>query len=382
MTRTITIASGKAGVGKTCLAVNAALALASHGHSTCLFDADFSAANINAALGLTPKLKLEDVMISATPFSDILVHLNGLDIVPAGSCLENVSNMESDALPKTISALSGLSGYDYLIFDTPADVSRNVISLCLSSTSVLLMATPGQASLADAYGFLEILAQNGYKNTVGIIMSQCKTPQDAKQAYAQLKKAVDANLALRIAPFGAIAYDQNVQNALKQHKAVLSLYPNSDAARCITQVAKKITQVHAETLELKSMPSFWESWMHIIKSPLDLTKQDLSKPTPEQALALFESEEEPECLTVEVGPDAEEDLGVQPQPFTMMDNGTLALLNKLADGVAAVSQELSLVRKAIERLADNGAGFGGTSASAPLPPGAISLDFESYSRNS
>ncbi|MCP3676213.1 MAG: MinD/ParA family protein [Deltaproteobacteria bacterium] len=55
----IAIASGKGGVGKTCLATNLSITLAAQKNKVCLFDADTSLANVNIQLGLSPRLTLE-----------------------------------------------------------------------------------------------------------------------------------------------------------------------------------------------------------------------------------------------------------------------------------------------------------------------------------
>jgi len=57
MTKTITITSGKGGVGKTSISVNLALHIAALGYRTCLFDADLGLANVNILLGLYPEYR-------------------------------------------------------------------------------------------------------------------------------------------------------------------------------------------------------------------------------------------------------------------------------------------------------------------------------------
>ena len=53
-TRSIAIAGGKGGVGKTTVAVNLGMALAMGGRDVVLLDADLAMANIDVLLGLQP----------------------------------------------------------------------------------------------------------------------------------------------------------------------------------------------------------------------------------------------------------------------------------------------------------------------------------------
>ena len=55
MTQSITIASGKGGVGKTCISVNLSIKLAQLGRKVSLLDADFGLANSHILMGCNAK---------------------------------------------------------------------------------------------------------------------------------------------------------------------------------------------------------------------------------------------------------------------------------------------------------------------------------------
>ena len=73
MGRTITITSGKGGVGKTNVSLNLAIQLAAMGKLTCLFDADLGLANINILLGLQPERDLKDVVLNGLNIAEVLI---------------------------------------------------------------------------------------------------------------------------------------------------------------------------------------------------------------------------------------------------------------------------------------------------------------------
>ena len=60
--RSLAIASGKGGVGKSTLAANLALALGERGARVLLVDADFSQANLDLLLGVHPRWDLSHVL--------------------------------------------------------------------------------------------------------------------------------------------------------------------------------------------------------------------------------------------------------------------------------------------------------------------------------
>ncbi|MFO8163828.1 MAG: P-loop NTPase [Thermodesulfobacteriota bacterium] len=59
MNRTITITSGRVGIGKTNIYLNLAYLLFKLGYHACVFDADTGLPNINTFLGLQPVYNLK-----------------------------------------------------------------------------------------------------------------------------------------------------------------------------------------------------------------------------------------------------------------------------------------------------------------------------------
>src|SRR5260221_12893161 len=92
--RTIAVTSGKGGVGKTCIAVNLAVAFARRGRRVLLIDADLRLANVDTILGLHPRATLRQVLAGACDVGDVLLDgPAGIKIVPAASGFEEMARL-------------------------------------------------------------------------------------------------------------------------------------------------------------------------------------------------------------------------------------------------------------------------------------------------
>lgn len=308
MTKTITITSGKGGVGKTNTSLNLALSLAKQGKKVCLFDADFGMANINILLGLHPKYTIYDVMQGYKTMQDIMMRdVHGIDVLPGSSGIEAMSDISQSQLDYLLSEFKTLPAYDYLIFDTASGISKHVLSFCLAASEIVLVITHEPTSLTDAYGLLKIITANGYTGLVKIIINRCQNSKSASTTYAGFKKSVSTFLDREIAPLGLILEDPKMTVAIRLQTPLVIHYPNSKSAKCFDIISQKI--ISDKILEEDDILSFWQRCLDIMTGPIKM----LPKPRPKEP-------------------------GLQPQPQPQEHS-------------LEIAQEIRLLRQAIEKIA-------------------------------
>lgn len=272
MAKAIAITSGKGGVGKTNVCSNLAIHLAAQGYKICVFDADFGCANLNIIFGLYPKKTIADVILHGVPLKNIIIkNYKGIDIIPGSSGIEALANLDPEKTASLIESFSSLDKYDYVFFDTGAGVAKNVVSFCLAASEIMLVITPEPTSLTDAYALLKILCMNGLDSSVKVIVNHCKDTAMAKETYARFKKVVDQYLYVDLQPLGLIAEDSRVSEAVKRQKPYISLYPETNASKCIRVIAKNFLQGQERNKkEAQTMSSFWKHCIAGLKGQLQL----------------------------------------------------------------------------------------------------------------
>lgn len=396
MTRIITVASGKGGVGKTNISMNLALQLGALGHRTCIFDADLGLANINILLGIYPEHTLEHVILHQKPLADIMIKdYQGIDIIPGSSGVEQIANIDPRQIERIISSFSLLRHYDFLIFDTSAGVSRSVVSFCLASSEIIIIITPEPTSLTDAYALLKILTLNGLESSVKVIVNQCKNTSVAKQTYSRFKAVVKKYLSIDIHPLGVILLDPLMAEAVKQQKPFLSLYPGSIASKCIKTITKNLLELRVDEARVYDIDNYLKRFIAIFRGHLNLDgpqegkkatvlpvqsesdsdytrlQQPLLPPEmprqtdiqPEASLALTVEKTEQSPQTAAVTADHQPQIQTKAiksadtqintettehESTESFDNGLPSLFYKLSQSLVSISDEVRLLRKAVE----------------------------------
>lgn len=408
--RVITITSGKGGVGKTNITVNLALQLAAQGHHPCLFDADLGLANINILLGLHPEYTLEDVILGGKDLKDIIIKdYQGIDIIPGSSGVEKIANLDEGQLNHLIHVFDGMAGYDFLFFDTSAGISKDVLAFCLASSEVVMVITPEPTSLTDGYALLKVLKLNHFAGRVFIVVNQCPNVQVAKTTYAQFRETAKRYLQADVAPLGVVLKDNKVVESVRAQKPLISLYPDSNASKCIKHIAKNLEDLHAKDMPAFTPAAFWRKCVEIFKSTLTLTDEGVADEEPSSPLigegdtngptsadtdaAASPPEKDPISGPPNKGDDDRKDdqgkvLPAQPHGnFTDVHQGNreremTQLMKDLIASVSSVSTEVKLLRSAIRGKSSlevqDGAGPGG--GGTALVEKRVVLDFEAFLR--
>lgn len=266
--RVVAVSSGKGGVGKTSLTLNLGLALIRLGYKVVIIDADLGLANIDVMINAIPRYNLADVISGEKKVSDIL--LRGpldLKIVPGGSGVFELANLDRGKRQGLIDQLADLENEgDYILIDTAAGLSRNVISFVGAADDLILVTTPEPTALTDAYGMLKVLAEKKLKYSSHIVVNSSRGMQQGFKTFDGLNRVVCKYLPeMKLNYLGDVRYDPAVSSAVHSFSPFVISRPRSPASVSVSRIAWRVASRNNKAAEEKQgVAGFFERLKKIV----------------------------------------------------------------------------------------------------------------------
>ena len=237
----IAVASGKGGVGKTWFSITLAHALARAGRKTLLFDGDLGLANVDVQLGCTPRRDLASVVAGeATLAQAVTPNPCGFDIVAGRSGAGGLASLSASRLLDLRSELTRVGqSYDWVVLDLGAGIERTVRILTGQARACLVVTTDEPTAITDAYAYIKVTALDRLAAGIQIVVNMVPSQRDGERTYATLLRACREFLKIEPPLAGIIRRDDHVKESIRRQVALLTRFPNANAASDVEQIAKR-----------------------------------------------------------------------------------------------------------------------------------------------
>ena len=259
----ISVTSGKGGVGKTSIVVNMAILLSSMGKKVLVFDADLGLANIDVMLGLSAKYNINHLIQGDCSIEDILIEgPAGIIILPASSGIQELSALSYEQQLTIINALDNFQGdFDYMLVDTGAGISENVMYFNSAAQRIIVVVTPEPTSLTDAYALIKVMRTRFNIKRFEIIINNVLSTYEGKDVIKKLIFACDkffGDIALDM--LGSIPHDSTIPESIREQRAFVEINPGSEASRRLAAIVKRIDSINVP-LESGTLQFFFKRHM-------------------------------------------------------------------------------------------------------------------------
>ncbi len=257
MTRVIAIASGKGGTGKSSIATNLSIALASSGKKTTLVDGDVTMASVGIMLGLKRSpITIHNVLLGeATVNEAVYKGPRGVQVVPAGLSLERINHLEYEKFKVVINELK--QSNDFIVIDCPPGLEKDAMVALTSAEEAILVVNPEPASLADALKVKTLAERNGVKLT-GIV-NNMGIGEKTEIRNSELEKLLNTRV------IASIPFDKKAKKASISQKAALEKFPESEFAEGINEIASFLLGGKAKKVKKGIVRKIFEKMANMFK---------------------------------------------------------------------------------------------------------------------
>ncbi len=247
-TLSISVLSGKGGVGKTNLALNLGWGLHEAGRQVLLMDCDLGLANIDVLLGLTPEHTLQDIVRQGLDPAEVMVPIapKGFDFLPAATGTPELTEMSGDTLKTLFQKLLPFLGpYNFLFLDLGAGIHNTVLTLAAMTHMRIVVVTPEPTAITDGYALMKVCNARYGITDYHILVNQTESEAELKQTFQRLSGACAKFLGFSPQLLGGVRYDAALIDAVRKQTPFLKNTPHSPGAKDIRTLVGKLDTARA-----------------------------------------------------------------------------------------------------------------------------------------
>ena len=259
--RVISVTSGKGGVGKTNITANLAIALARLGRQVLIWDADLGLANIDILLGLNSRYNINHLLNGDKTLEEIIIEgPEGVKIMPASSGIQEMAALSEGQKVRLLNEFDHYNvNLDFLLIDTGAGVSSNVMYFNMAAQECIIVVTPEPTSITDAYALIKIMTTKYNEKSFKILMNLVSSAEEAKAIFTLLASVADKHLdSISLDYLGYIPRDEYIPESIKKQRALLDLYPSAESSKFFKDLAKRVINSPIKSNLDGNIKFFWQ----------------------------------------------------------------------------------------------------------------------------
>jgi flagellar biosynthesis protein FlhG len=259
-TRTISITSGKGGVGKTTITANLALRLANTGARVLILDGDFGMANVDIFFGIKPKGYLYEVISGEKEMSEIVTEVSqNIHLIPGGSGIVEYSKLNPFERRYILDSISRMpQNYDYMLVDTAPGIADNVLFLNSAAQQIAVILTPDPSSFADSYALIKVLNQKHRVKSFSMICNFVKNEEEGMLLYSRFQDVVSRFLNVKIDYLGSVPVDEQLSRATQQQRLIMRQSPLAESSKAISKICAQVERARNHKVVYSGLEGFWE----------------------------------------------------------------------------------------------------------------------------
>ena len=238
MGKSIVIASGKGGTGKTMVSANLGATLSRLGHQVIVIDMDTGLRNLDLYLGLENNVvyDVNDVMNGVCRIKQAIIRDKSFPGLSFMAASPRRSDTEITPLHMKVLCDKLKDLYDFVIVDAPAGMDENLLIAIGGADHIVLVINPEIASMRDGEMMTAFLNETGGNFQIHYLINKL----NLKLVRAGLAPSVEeVTRGMRGQVVGLIPYDENIHISTNLGGPI-AFMPESPIAQNFTRIAERV----------------------------------------------------------------------------------------------------------------------------------------------
>ncbi|SDO83688.1 MinD/ParA family protein [Halobacillus aidingensis] len=238
--KTIAIASGKGGVGKSNFCINFALQLMRNDKKVLIFDLDIGMGNIDILMGKSPRRTFVDLFREEMSIRDIIeLGPESLSYIAGGSGLSHIFELDQTKFAYFQSEFEELTkSFDYILFDMGAGATQDSLHFISSAHEAIVVTTPEPTSLTDGYAMIKHLVHKDKSLPIKILVNRSLNEKNGRNTFDRLSLVVERFLEAEVALLGVLPDDRSVLEAVNKQQPFVIDRPKSKVSRSLEELVR------------------------------------------------------------------------------------------------------------------------------------------------
>ncbi|MBW3539963.1 MAG: P-loop NTPase [Planctomycetes bacterium] len=240
----LAVTGGKGGVGKTCVALNLAIALARRNARVALFDANAGLGGVDLLCGLNGYWNLAHVVNGARRLGDVLLAgPENVRILTGASALLDLPHESAAARQDTVSQLQELEQTcDVVVVDTGSGAGRHARKPAAAADAALVVTTPEATSIAEAYTTIKALAAAAEPPRLALLVNETESAGQAETIVERIRQTARLFVHRDIEDAGWIPRDPAVSRSVARRMPFAIDGSSSPAGHAIERLSRRIVR--------------------------------------------------------------------------------------------------------------------------------------------
>lgn len=206
MAKKIVVASGKGGVGKSCVTVGLSKALAKRGKSVLIIDCD-TLCSIDMLLGAGEEIVYNwgDVILKRCDAESAIYSVDGVSMM---TCPKSYSGVSVSKMKELINTID--KKFDYIFLDSPAGIDLGFIVSCQVADRGIVVSTPDPVCVRSACVAADEMRKYNITN-VRLVINRVKKSDMRRKKILDIDTVIDKT---EVQLIGVVPEDQKILHCL------------------------------------------------------------------------------------------------------------------------------------------------------------------------